>query len=94
MALSNNFTSLSSALTKLPQQRIAQAVSVLLLVYVAFVAAKITWLVVPQKAIVSNVASPNFTTQQNKSGQSVKIFARQQLNFFVHYQTKKRKGLV
>jgi general secretion pathway protein C len=94
MALSNNFTSLSSALTKLPQQRIAQAVSVLLLVYVAFMAAKITWLVVPQQAIVGNVASSNFTTQQNKSGKSVNISALESLNLFGQYQAQKTTEVV
>jgi len=85
MALANNLTSFSAALAKLPQQRIAQAVSVLLLIYIAFMAAKITWLVVPQKTMVSGSTAKNYAAQQNKSGQNFNISALQALNLFGQY---------
>jgi general secretion pathway protein C len=85
MALSNNLTSFSLALAKLPQQRIAQAVIVLLLIYVAFMAAKITWLVVPQKPIVSDVATTKHSAKLSKSGQNINISALQALNLFGAY---------
>lgn len=85
MALSNNLTSFSTALVKLPQQKIAQAVSALLLIYIAFMAAKITWLVVPQEPIVSGVPITKQTAQQNKSGQGFNIAALQALNLFGQY---------
>jgi len=47
MALTNYLTSLSAILAKLPQKKIAQAISVCLLIYIAFLLAKITWLVMP-----------------------------------------------
>ena len=94
MALTNNLTSFSAALVKLPQQRIAQAVSVLLLIYIAFMAAKITWLVVPQKPMVSNVTATNYATQQNKGGQSFNISALQALNLFGQYNNQDREDVV
>ena len=94
MALSNNLTSFSSALVKLPQQRIAQAVSVLLLIYVAFMAAKITWLVVPQKPIVSDVTTTKYAAQQSNSGQSFNIAALQALNLFGQYNKQESEDIV
>lgn len=82
MVLPNNITSLSTALAKLPQQKIAQALSALLLIYIAFLAANITWLVVPQKSSVGNGVVANSTTQSSKSGQAFNISALQALNLF------------
>ena len=82
MTLINNVTSLSVALAKLPQQKIAQALSALLLIYIAFLAANITWLVVPQKSSVGDGGTINSAAQANKSGQSFNISALQALNLF------------
>lgn len=85
MALTDNLTSFSAALAKLPQQRIAQAISVSLLIYIAFMAAKITWLVVPQQSIASNASTEKHVTQKSKSGKSFNISALQSLNLFGQY---------
>lgn len=85
MALSDNFTSLASNLAKLPQQKIAQAISFLLLVYIAFLAAKITWLLVPQEPITSNSTSVAGVKQASSTGQSFNLSALQALNLFGQY---------
>ncbi|MBL4940693.1 MAG: type II secretion system protein GspC [Colwellia sp.] len=98
MALSDNLTSLSVALAvvreKTPQQKIAQAISLLLLVYIAFVAAKITWLMVPQKQVANNTATSKYTAQKNYSGQSFNISALQSLNLFGQYNEQVKEDLV
>ena len=94
MALSNNLTSFSAALAKLPQQKIAQAISVLLLIYIALVTAKITWLVAPQAPIVNNATTKNAAVQQNKRGQSFNISALQALNLFGQYNTQETADVV
>lgn len=88
MALTDNLTSFSAVLDKLPQQKIAQAISVLLLIYIAFMAAKITWLVVPQKVVAQNVAATTHAAQKNKAGKIVNISALQALNLFGQYNEK------
>lgn len=85
MALSDNFTSLVSSLAKLPQQKIAQAISFLLLVYIAFLAAKITWLLVPQQPITSNSTSVLGAKPANSTGQRYNLSALQALNLFGQY---------
>ena len=88
MALPNNLTSFSTALTKLPQQRIAQALSALLLVYIAFLAAKITWLVVPQSNTVNRASTQQFTTAVSKAGTSFNLESLQALNLFGQYNAQ------
>jgi len=47
MVLFNKFTVINNFIAKLLQQKIAQVISLCLLVYIASVAAKITWLIIP-----------------------------------------------
>lgn len=91
MALTDNLTSFSAILAKLPQQKIAQAISVLLLIYIALIAAKITWLVVPQKPIVSDAAATRYTSQQNAGGKSFNISSLQALNLFGQYNQEENE---
>ena len=85
MALTDNLTSFSAVLAKLPQQRIAQAISVLFLIYVAFMAAKITWLVVPQQSIERNNPVTKHAVSKNNSTASFNVSALQSLNLFGQY---------
>ncbi len=94
MALTDNVTSISAILTKLPQQRIAQAVSALLLIYIAFMAAKITWLVVPQQPMINDVTATRYASQQNKSGENFNVPALQALNLFGQYNKQTSEEVV
>jgi len=94
MALTDNLASFSTALAKLPQQKVAQAVSALLLFYIAFVAAKITWLVVPQKPITINASTAKHTIQKNNSAQSFNISVVQSLNLFGQYNAQVQNEVV
>ena len=94
MTLTDNLTSLSAVLEKLPQQKIAQAISALLLLYVAFIAAKITWLMVPQKTISSNASASTYVAKKNKTGQNFNISALQSLNLFGQYSEQKEELII
>jgi len=85
MAINDSFTSFTSNLAKLPQQKIAQAISVVLLIYIAFLAAKITWLLVPQDPITSNSTLAVGTKQARSTEQSFNLSALQALNLFGQY---------
>ncbi|HCH70356.1 MAG TPA: type II secretion system protein GspC [Colwellia sp.] len=85
MAISDSFTSFPSNLAKLPQQKIAQVISVLLLIYIAFLAAKITWLLVPQDPITSNSTLAVGAKQVSSTEQSFNLSALQALNLFGQY---------
>ncbi len=85
MALTNDLTSFSSMLAKLPQQKIAQAISLLLLVYIAFVAAKITWLMVPQEQVVNSTAMTSGAVYKKQAASSYNLSALQALNLFGQY---------
>ena len=66
MQLSDNLASFSEYFNKLPQVKIAQAISLIILLYIAFLLAQITWQLVPiqQTSTIPVQASPS---KQNSS---------------------------
>ena len=96
MALTNNLTSFSAALAKLPQQKIAQAVSVLLLIYIAFMVAKTTWLIIPSANHSINTngmvsVKPTKNQSHDKNYDLSKIKA---LNLFGEFKTQEQEVVV
>jgi len=91
MTLTNNFTLLSTALAKLPQRTIAQAICFCLLIYIAFILAKITWLVMPTAGqSIGNKNASNLTTAQRQAqnqlqGGQVDLSQLQSLHLFGEY---------
>ncbi|ALO36088.1 type II secretion system protein GspC [Colwellia sp. MT41] len=87
MALPTNMTDLSSLFSQLGHRRVAQLVMMLLLTYIAYLGAKITWSIVPQAqsnqntSLTSNTQSLN-ASQANKAVDVAKI---QSLNLFGLY---------
>ncbi len=64
MQLSNNITSGLALFAKLPQQKIARIVSVLLLAYLAFLLAKLVWLVItPEPKAYQTVNNTSVSTK-------------------------------
>lgn len=96
MTLTNNLTSFPSALAKLPQQRIAQAVSILLLIYIAYMAANITWLVAPSSdhTISSNVMNTEKQTQNQSNDKNYDLTKLQDLNLFGQYNVQVKEVTV
>lgn len=90
MAFPSNMTAFASLFTQLGHRRVAQLVMALLVVYIAYVSAKITWSVVPQGQSSHNSSvngnSKNFNhTKANKTIDVAKI---QSLNLFGQYNER------
>ncbi|MDX2369978.1 MAG: type II secretion system protein GspC [Colwellia sp.] len=76
----------------MPQQKIAQVISLCLLVYIASVAAKITWLIIPTNASqtisnndVANVKRIQSQSRGQSQGKHVDLSKLQSLNLFGAY---------
>jgi general secretion pathway protein C len=85
MQLPSNFSSSVDFFTQLPQQKIAKVISVLLLGYIAYVLAQITWLVAPsgQYQASSNVTVK--VTAQNTKAAAISLTGLKTLNLFGLY---------
>lgn len=87
MVISTNMTAFTSILMLLCHRRAAQLVIALLLVYIAYVSAKITWLVVPQNQLSHNTSvnnnSKNFSG--NKESKTINVADIQKLHLFGQY---------
>jgi len=94
MALTDKLTLFTAVLDKFSQQKIAQTLSALLLIYIAFMAAKITWLVVPQKLVTNNISAIKHIAQKNNGGKSVNISALQSLNLFGQYNEQAKETVI
>ncbi len=69
MALPTNMTALTPLFTQLGHKRVAQLVMALLLIYIAYVAAQITWSLVPQsQAKHTTSANTAFNSGKNNQG--------------------------
>ena len=87
MALPTNMIAFTSLFTQLVQRRIAQLVMGILLVYIAYVFASITWSVVPQ-AQSSHNTTVNATSKNgnsNKTRKMIDVAKIQSLNLFGQY---------
>jgi len=83
MPLFDQITPLFEVFAKLPQKKIAQAITVLLLAYLAYLCAQLTWLFAPQAS--NNTASNVFVSDTTKSSHRVDIESLQALNLFGKY---------
>jgi len=82
MLLPNNLTSLSTLFARLPQQKIAQFISVLLFVYIAFILAELTWLFVPSTNSSQLTSSKSYSVATNQTNRSLSVASIQKLNLF------------
>jgi general secretion pathway protein C len=85
MQLPSNFSSVVYFFSQLPQQKIAKVISVLLLAYIAYTFAQITWLVAPsgQYHTTSNVTVK--ITEQNTKIANISLAGLKTLNLFGLY---------
>lgn len=65
MQLSGNLASLEEAFSKLPQVQIAKALSFLLVIYIAYVLAQLTWKVVPSNHIPATIGQSSSPQSQS-----------------------------
>jgi general secretion pathway protein C len=80
-------TALTPILMLLCHRRAAQLVIALLVVYIAYVSAKITWLVVPQNQLTHNTSVNNHSKNlnSNKESKTINVANIQKLNLFGQY---------
>jgi len=87
MQLPNNLVSLTEALAKLPQKKIAQAINICLLAYIAYLAAQMTWLFAPSSPI-AQVNKHSVVKSGNTQGTTVDLSRLQALNLFGTFDAK------
>jgi len=87
MTLPSDITAFTSLFTQGVQRRIAQSVMALLLVYIAYISASITWSVVPQAQPNQNttINSSSKNNYSNKENKSIDVANIQSLNLFGKY---------
>jgi general secretion pathway protein C len=88
MQLPSNFSNTVDFFSQLPQQKIAKVISVLLLAYIAYVFAQITWFIAPsgQYHASSNVTFK--VTKQNTETATISLTGLKTLNLFGLYTDK------
>jgi general secretion pathway protein C len=85
MSLSNNLSNVLEQLSKLPQRKITQVVVFLLLSYIAYLFAQITWLAMPQHSNVSILKASGSHSTQRSVPKTMNVKAVEALNLFGSY---------
>ncbi|WDD98890.1 type II secretion system protein GspC [Thalassomonas actiniarum] len=80
--------SLTETIAKLPQQRIAQAVIILMLAYIAYLGAQITWMLVPEPAANNTATSVPGGNNVSQEKQNISVSKIQALNLFGEYNSQ------
>ena len=82
MSLSNNLSNVFEQLSKLPQKKITQAVIFLLLSYIAYLFAQITWLAIPQENNTAVLKTSGSKSTQVSTSKQLSVNAIEALNLF------------
>jgi len=85
MQLSDRFSPVVETFLKLPHAKIAKLISLILLVYIAYLLAKITWLFLNNSPQLNVNVSSAPITQSNNSDQRINLSGIQSLNLFGVY---------
>jgi general secretion pathway protein C len=88
MTLSNNLTNAFEQLAKLPQQKITQVIILMLLSYIAFLFAQITWLGLAETDHNANLTLNNLSSFSVAPKEQVQVKAIQALNLFGVFSQK------
>jgi general secretion pathway protein C len=88
MTLSNNLTNAFEQLAKLPQQKITQVIILVLLSYIAFLFAQITWLGLAETDHNANLTLNNLSSFSVAPKEQVQVKAIQALNLFGVFSQK------
>lgn len=83
-----NMTEFSEQLQKLPQQKIANVISALLLCYIAYILAQFTWLIVTENKIASPIIA-KYNASASDSSYDINVGVISQLNLFGKYSEQK-----
>ena len=91
MTLSNNLTSAFEQLPKLPQRKITQVIIVVLLCYIAYLFAQITWLGLSDSEQKTRLTLNGFSSVSTAPKKEVQVEAIQSLNLFGVYSQQKEE---
>jgi general secretion pathway protein C len=94
MELPAQLTAFTNVLIKLPQKKIANALSVLLLVYIANLLAQTTWIFAPTDEYVGKAKTSAHHVKQQSPTSAFTINELQALNLFGVYQTMEIEEVV
>lgn len=88
MHIPKDISSFQALLANVPQAKVARGISVLLVCYIAYLAAKITWLLLPSmsESTVKHMPSAIHSSDQRKP---INISSIKQLNLFGQYNEQK-----
>ncbi|MBL4910444.1 MAG: type II secretion system protein GspC [Alteromonadaceae bacterium] len=84
MSLSDHQAKLLEIFAKLPQKKIAQVIILLIIIYIAFLVAQISWLLAPKSALTNNTMAGHYAPIKS-SASTIDISAIQALNLFGRY---------
>jgi len=85
MPLPSNLASIMEHFSQLPQQKIAKGISVLLLGYIAFVCAQITWFIAPTGPFENSGSVSVKVSQQGTKSSTISLSNVKSLNIFGLY---------
>jgi general secretion pathway protein C len=89
MSLMNNLSNVFEQLSKLPQRKITQVVLFLLLSYIAYLFAQITWLAIPQQNNASVLKANGMQSTQASMPKQLNVKAIESLNLFGVFSQQK-----
>ena len=82
MSLTNNLSNTFDQLSKLPQRKVTQVIIFLLLCYIAYLFAQITWLAMPQQNTASVLKTSGSQSNQSSISKQINVKAIAGLNLF------------
>lgn len=85
MQLPTSFSPIAETLLKLPQSKLAKLISLLLVIYIAFLLSKITWLFLDEPSQVRYSPLNTVASKQDSSPSSYNLSGIQALNLFGEY---------
>ena len=88
MQLPNNISSSLAFVAKLPQQKIAQVVAIILLGYIAYLSAELTWLIAAPENPAQQAFSSTTNQPRTEAKNTVDIAELKALNLFGNYTEK------
>ena len=89
MTLLNNLSSAPEQLSKLPQRKITQVIILVLLCYIAFLCAQITWLGLSKSTQNANVTLNGSAAVSSTPKKQIDVKAIQSLNLFGAFSQQK-----
>jgi len=93
MSLSEHQMKLIEIFAKLPQKKLAQVITVLLIIYMAYLFTQLSWLLVPNSSAISTTPTSNIGTKSSANSK-VDISSIQALHLFGQYNEQIKENTI